>query len=139
MQFGTGWLADRYSKIKAVLLGQISSTLFYFIIPLTGDFWDLLLVRLAMSVGEALTLPAIAAMTTQIGKQYGMAFAHSLLNMGMTLGYSLSPVLFGWAVDNGLGLGRVFHISAVVGFIGVAVFYLIVRLDKSNDGHRLIA
>jgi len=139
LQFGTGWLADRYSKIKVVLLGQISSTLFYFIIPLTGGFWDLLLVRLVMSVGGALTLPAIAAMTTQVGKQYGMASAHSLFNMGMTLGYSLSPILLGLLVDNGLGLNWVFNISAIVGLIGVTVFYLIVRLDKSYDGHHIIA
>jgi len=139
LQLGTGWIADRYSKIKLVFLGQISSTLFYFIIPLTGSFAELFIVRLVMSIGGALTLPAIAAMTTQVGKKHGMASAHSLFNMGMTLGYSLSPVLLGWLVDNGLGLNWVFNISAIVGLTGVAVFYLIARMDKNYDGHRIIA
>ncbi|MBT7289792.1 MAG: MFS transporter [Chloroflexi bacterium] len=136
---GTGWLADKYSKVKLIMLGQISSTAFYFIIPLTDSVNELFVLRLIMSVGGALTLPAIAAMTTQIGKQYGMASAHSLFNMGMTFGYSISPVVLGALVDNGLGIDWVFHISGIVGFIGVAVFYLMVRSDKSDDRQHAFA
>lgn len=132
LQLGTGWLADKYSKVKLIILGQISSTAFYFIIPLTDTVNELLVVRLVMSVGGALTLPSIAAMTTQIGKKYGMASAHSLFNRGMTLGYSLSPVLLGLLVDNGLGIDWVFYISAIVGFIGLAVFYLMARSAKTD-------
>ena len=132
LQLGTGWLADKYSKVKLIILGQISSMAFYFIIPLTDSFAELFIVRLVMSVGGALTLPSIAAMTTQIGKKYGMASAHSLFNMGMTLGYSLSPVLLGLLVDNGLGIDWVFYISAIVGFIGLAVFYLMARSAKTD-------
>jgi MFS transporter, DHA1 family, multidrug resistance protein len=139
LQMGTGWLADKYSKVKLIMLGQISSTAFYFIIPLTDSVNELFVLRLIMSVGGALTLPAIAAMTTQIGKQYGMASAHSLFNMGMTFGYSISPVVLGALVDNGLGIDWVFHISGIVGFIGVAVFYLMVRSDKSDDRQHAFA
>jgi MFS family permease len=139
MQNYAGKLADRYSKTMLVILGQISNTVFYFIIPFTSTFTELLIVRIIMSIGGALTLPAIAAITTEIGKDHGMGSAHGLFNMAMTLGYSAWPFFLAPIKESSLGIDWVFHISGIVGFVGFAAFYFIARLEKGHYGKRAVA
>jgi len=139
LQVYTGKLADRFSKVKLVILGQISNTIFFFVIPFTSNFTDLLFVRILMSIGGALTLPAIAAITTEIGKDHGMGSAHGLFNMAMTLGYTVWPLLLAPIADGRLGVDWVFHISAIVGFVGFGAFYLIARLEKGHYGRHAAA
>jgi dipeptide/tripeptide permease len=79
----------------------------------------------------------MAALTTEIGREYGMSSAHSLFNMGLTLGHMLSPILLGIVYDSWLGVDWVFPIIGIVGYIGLVAFYLIVRSDKSNYGRRV--
>ncbi len=139
LQGYTGKLADRYSKTMLVILGQASNTIFFFVIPFTSTFTELLVVRLLMSIGGALTLPAIAAITTEIGKDHGMGSAHGLFNMAMTLGYSAWPLLVAPIAQSWLGVDWVFHISGIVGFIGFAAFYIIARMEKGHYGKRAVA
>jgi len=92
-----------------------------------------------MSLSGALIFFSKAPRTTEIGRGHGMSSAHSIFNMGMTLGHMLSPILLGIVYDSWLGVDWVFHIIGIVGYIGLVAFYIIVRSDKSNYGRRVAA
>ncbi|MFC1906208.1 MFS transporter, partial [Chloroflexota bacterium] len=129
--FKTGKLGDRYSKIKLIIFGGIATNIFFFAIPLALNITHLLVIRILMAIGPTFTIPTAAAMTTEAGREYGMGASHSLLNMSMSIGHIISPIMLGLIFDR-YGIDWVFNTAGIVGLVGIMAFYLIVRSYKGE-------
>ena len=142
MQGYTGRLADKYSKRLLIILGNILAALPFFLIPLSDSYMVLLAIRTSVAFGPALSMPACAAIVTQVGRKFGMGSAHSIFNMAMTVGHLISPILFGYVLDvikgrnvamygdtgaRIIAIENIFYIAGIIGIIGSIVFYLMTR------------
>jgi len=130
----TGKLGDRYSKIKIIVFGGIATNIFFFAIPYALNIYHLLGIRILMAIGPAFSIPVAAALATEAGREHGMGVAHSMLNMSMSIGHVISPIMLGLLYD-AYGIGWVFNTAGIVGLVGVVVFFLIVRSYK-GDGFK---
>ncbi|MFC1999038.1 MFS transporter [Chloroflexota bacterium] len=130
----TGKLGDRYSKVKIIVFGGIATNIFFFAIPLALNLTHLLVIRILMAIGPTFTIPTAAALATEAGREHGMGVSHSLLNMSMSIGHVISPIMLGLIFDR-YGIGWVFNTAGVVGLVGVFAFFLIVRSYK-GDGFK---
>ncbi|MBT3363556.1 MAG: MFS transporter [Chloroflexi bacterium] len=134
LQFKTGKLGDRYSKVKVIIFGGIATNIFFFAIPFALNLTHLFAIRILMAIGPAFTIPTAAALATSAGRKYGMGVSHSLLNMSMSIGHVISPIMLGLLYDK-YGINWVFNTAGIVGLVGVLAFYLIVKSYK-GDGFK---
>jgi MFS family permease len=130
--FKTGKLGDKYSKIKIIVFGGLATNVFFFALPFALNLTHLLVIRVLMAIGPALTIPTAAALATEAGREYGMGISHSLLNMSMSIGHVISPIMLGLIFDR-YGMNWVFNTAGIVGLAGVFCFVLIVRPYKGGS------
>jgi len=128
----TGKFGDRYSKMKIIIFGGIATNIFFFAIPFALNIYHLLIVRLVMAIGPSFAIPTASALATEAGREYGMGVAHSLLNMSMSIGHVISPLMLGLIFDR-YGINWVFNTAGIVGLAGIFAFFLIVRSYKGSD------
>jgi MFS family permease len=128
----TGKMGDRYSKIKLIIYGGIATNVFFFAIPFALNIYHLLIIRILMAVGPSFTIPTAAAMATEAGREYGMGASHSLLNMSMSIGHVISPLMLGLVYDR-YGINWIFNIAGIIGFVGTLAFSLIALSNKGDS------
>ncbi|MGE0135404.1 MAG: MFS transporter [Dehalococcoidia bacterium] len=134
----TGRLADRFNRRYLVASGLGIAALCLFVIPdlpqvlvdvsILGDAmvvapW-LLLVFVAMGMGEALAMPAQQALFVEAGRRGGMGAVMSLNQMASSLGF-LGGSLLGAAVVSMFGLPAVFRFAGLLVFAGVVAFWVL--------------
>ncbi len=135
LQIKTGKFADKYSKIKIIIFGGIATNIFFFALPFASNMAHLWIIRMLMAIGPSFSIPVAAALATEAGREHGMGVAHSMLNMSMSIGHIISPMLLGLVFD-AYGIGWVFNTAGIVGLVGVMIFSLIVRTYKApTDPH----
>ena len=121
VQVPFGRLADRYSKrLLIIVSGYLSSVAFVTII-FSQSFWELLLISGFTGMLGALAGPALTALAVGEGKQGGMGAVMGVLNMALSVGMMLGPVLAGLLSDV-VGLRPLFGFGAVAGGVGTLVF-----------------
>ena len=121
VQVPFGRMADRYSKRTLIIVsGYLASGAFVTIL-FSGGFWDLLLISGFTGVMGALAQPALTALAAGEGKQGGMGAIMGVLNMALSVGMMLGPVLAGLLSDI-IGLRPLFGFGAVAGGIGTILF-----------------
>ena len=124
MQRPFGVLADRYSKIRLILLGGVVASAGYALLPSARTAWEVLVARLIVSAGGAMGLPALTAIAAIEGRELGVGSTMSTLQSAMSLGMIVGPLLSGVIVDL-VGLRLVFYVGFLMGLLGTAVFYLL--------------
>ena len=134
MQVKTGRFADKHSKIKIIVFGGIATNIFFFALPFALNLTHLLIIRILMAIGPSFSIPVAAALATEAGREHGMGVAHSMLNMSMSIGHIISPLMLGLIYD-AYGIGWVFNTAGIVGLAGIFAFILIVRTYK-GDGFK---
>ncbi len=91
-QFFTGILADRYSKRMLILtgafLGSISSLLTIF----ATDWVQLLLLRILAGIADAIAMPALLVITSELGKEQPGKF-FGILRSSQGMSYVVGPAL----------------------------------------------
>jgi len=112
-----GVFADRFSRKKLVITGNVISALSFFMIPLAGNFLHLILLGILMGLGGALAFPAAAALATEAGRIHGMGNVMGNFNMAMSIGGIIGAVFSGWMMDL-LGITFVFIFGGVTGLAG---------------------
>jgi len=134
LQIKTGRFSDRYSKIKIIVFGGIATNVFFFAIPFAMNLTHLLIIRILMAIGPSFSIPVAAALATEAGREYGMGVAHSMLNMSMSIGHVISPMILGLIYD-AYGINWIFNTAGIIGLAGIFTFVLIVRTYK-GDGFK---
>lgn len=122
-----GDLADRYSKVRLILVGGVLGAVGYALLPTAHTALEVMVARLVVSAGGALGMPALTAIVTIEGRELGLGTTMSVLQSAMSIGMIVGPLLSGFIVDL-IGLNMVFYVGGLIGLAGTAAFYLMQRL-----------
>jgi MFS family permease len=126
LQSYTGRMADTWNRRSMVLWGGLLSMAALALLPRSAGFWPLLAAYIAVTLGQAVGVPAANAYVVNEGRVYGMGTSVTLFMLAMHLGTGLGPVALGGIADR-FGLASVFYSAAVCMAVGLGLFALMVR------------
>lgn len=132
LQMYTGHLADRFNRRLLLIGGSAFNFLILGLIPLSGNFWHLLIIMLIRVAGATITMPTLSALTVEEGRQFGMGTATSILATATSMGMALGPIL-GGAVNDISNTSMVFVFSAVMGMFGTGIYAWFTRQRNIPD------
>lgn len=95
----------------------------------------LMIVAFFIGLGTAVSTPALSALAVSIGSRVGMGSWMGILNAARSIGFILTPLLFGITMDY-LGIDAVFYLLALVVFLGVLGYGYYIR--KRLRGYRFL-
>lgn len=116
-----GMLADRVSHALLIILGGISVSIIYLIIPATVTFSQILLATTLLGLFSVLSQPACTAMLIEEGTHYGTGNTVGIFNGAMNLGFIFGPI-FGAFILNVLGIDAVFYAAGLIGASTILLF-----------------
>ncbi|NQU08615.1 MAG: MFS transporter [Candidatus Abyssubacteria bacterium] len=126
MQYPAGILADKYDRIRIVVLGEILATICFAFFPLVKSFPQLLAVGLAAGTAGGLAMPSILAINTEVGRKYGMAWMMGLFDAAMGFGMLFGALTAG-AVMDAMGIRTVFYYGVFMGVAAIVAFAVLAR------------
>ena len=121
VQVPAGRWADRMSRRFLVSLGGYLGSIAFLTVCYAQGFVHLLLIGTLTGALGAVAMPALTALAADEGQSSGMASVMGVLNMAMSVGMMLGPVLAGTLAEF-FGLRFLFVFGAAVGMIGTLVF-----------------
>jgi MFS family permease len=127
----TGRLADRFDRRLMAAAGSLLHYLAMGCIVIAGSFWQLGLIMVVSGAGFAVAIPAVSALTIEEGRRHGMGTTNAWLQVGMSAGVAVGPVIAG-AVNDAAGLAAVFIMASAIGLPAVASTLWLLRV-KDRD------
>jgi len=127
LQTPMGILADRFDRKKLLMTGGLVASIGYLYMVHTGTILEIFIARIIVSIGGALSLPAVTAIIAEEGREFGSGSTVGVFNTAMSIGQIIGPVLSGILLDL-YGMGSVFYFSGLISFISVFVFWVISRI-----------
>lgn len=116
-----GKLADRYNKYYLIASGTGLVAIALLLVPGFHGFYSYLIFAIFMGVGGGISVPAMFALVTITGRETGQGSAMGVVNMIMSFGMILSPLLCGWIMDF-TNISTVFLISGGIVLLGIPIF-----------------
>ena len=126
LQIYGGNIADRFNRRVLVIIGGLANLTFLALIPLGGNFWQLLGICALGGVAGAISIPALSALTVEEGRRFGMGSAMAMFAMAFGIGMGVGPLLSG-AIVNWVSINSAFYFGAFVGLIGTGLFIWLAR------------
>jgi DHA1 family multidrug resistance protein-like MFS transporter len=126
MQRPCGTLADRYNKIKLIMLGGVVSAAGMASFTLAHTFWEVMLARVIFAAGSALITPSISSIAAIEGRELGVGTTMSIMESAMSLGMMVGPLISGVLADM-FSLKPIFYVGSAISLFGVGVFYALQR------------
>jgi len=126
LQVYGGNIADRFNRRVLVALGNLINLTFLALIPLGGNFWQLLGLCALQGLGGAISMPASSALTVEEGRRFGMGSVMGIFAMAMSIGMAIGPLLSGVIADF-VSINSVFYFGAIMGLIGTGLFVWFTR------------
>jgi MFS family permease len=127
----TGRLADTWDRRRMVIWGGLISAVAVSIMPLTIGFRTVLSAYLAVTVGQAIGIPAANACVVHEGRTFGMGASVTMFMTAMYAGNSTGPVALGYIADR-FGLEIAFYAASVCMAAGAAAFAWLARRYSSD-------
>lgn len=116
-----GRLADRFDKYLLIATGCLTVAVALALVPGFEGLWSYLFFALLMGIGGGISVPAMYALVTIAGRDVGQGAAMGTINMVMSMGMIISPVVCGLFMDQ-TGISSVFYLSAVIVLVVTPVF-----------------
>lgn len=137
IQYPAGLLADRFIGYRKEILfsGAVLSPVMMFLVPLTSNFYLLVLITLMMGLFSAIGRASAIAIRTDRGRVHGMGVVTGAFTTSMSAGQVIGPLAFG-AIADLMKLTDAFYIGGVIGLVGSVVSYLLLR-RKTPEGAEL--
>jgi MFS transporter, DHA1 family, multidrug resistance protein len=135
VQVPAGRLADRMSRRHLATIGGYLGSFAFVAVYYAEGFWHLLFIGCTTGAMGAVAMPAVTALAADEGQYSGMGAVMGVLNMAMSAGMMLGPVLAG-ALAEVIGLRSLFVFAAVVGVLGTFGF---MRLTTEPHAPSLMA
>ena len=132
LQIPFGLLADRYPRLRQIVVGSVFAPLMLIAVPFVGSVWAVAVLTFFMGAFSALGRSSLVAIRTELGRTHGMATLAGLQSGSFAAGQMLGPVVSGVVVD-ALGLFAVFPLGCGVGFAGTAVVVRLIRRWLRKD------
>lgn len=126
LQTPMGMLADRVNRKMLLIGGGLLSAVGYFVLVQTGTIYEIFAARMVVSLGSALSMPAVTAIIAREGKELGSGSTVGVFNTAMSLGQIVGPVFSGYLLDL-YGMGSVFYFSGFISIVSVIAFWGISR------------
>ncbi len=114
LQTPFGRWADHWHKSRIILIGSIIISIGLFAVPFAVNLWQLMALFALIGLGESIVWPALGALATVHGRQYGQGSMMGVFNMAMSAGLFVGAMGVGALVDI-IGLAWSFYI--VAGFL----------------------
>ncbi len=134
-QFFSGFLADRYSKRRLLLVGALFGSISSFLCLAASHWSQLLLFRILGGLADAITMPALLAVTATLGKEHPGKF-FGILRGSQGLSYVVGPLVGSLFSLHSLRLP--FLIDGVFSLIAcVVIFFLFQDSGKAQAEHNL--
>ena len=121
LQVPFGRMADRFDKRLLIISGGLLGSVVFAMVFFAQSFWHLMLIAGVTGAMGALAMPALTALAAEEGSDGNMGAIMGVLNMAMSVGMMLGPVLAGLFSDLS-GLRPLFLFGAGAGLIGTWVF-----------------
>lgn len=121
-----GIIADKSDKIAMLVAGSIMMLIALALMPLSTNFYTLLLFNILMGFGSAVSIPAGSAITAQLGKRLGMGSVMGLFNTAFGIGGGVGPIVAG-LIMVATSLAFVFVSSAIIVLAGTIIFYYLMK------------
>ncbi len=126
-----GWLADRIGPRRVLMLGVIWWGLFTAAVTLlspqlTGLLVVLIVLRLALGMGEAVVYPATNCVVAAWIPSTERGLANGIIFAGVGFGAGITPPIITWFLTH-YGWRSSFWASAVLGLIAGVVWFVIAR------------
>ena len=121
VQVPAGRWADRLSRRFLVSLGGYLGSIAFLTVWYAQGFAHLLIIGTFTGAFGAVAMPALTALAADEGQTSGMGAVMGVLNMAMSVGMMLGPVLAGTLAEF-FGLRFLFVFGAVVGMLGTLGF-----------------
>jgi MFS family permease len=118
-----GKLADQYNKFYLIALGTIIVAVALALVPGFHGFYPYLIYAFLMGIGGGIAVPAMFALVTITGRETGQGSAMGVVNMVMSMGMIVSPLICGWIMDIS-NVSAVFNISAYIVAISTPLFIM---------------
>jgi MFS family permease len=132
MQYPAGVLADKYSRIRIVVVGEILATVCFAFFPIVENFPQLLAVGSAAGIAGGLAMPSVLAINTEVGRDYGMALMMGLCDAAMGFGMLFGALTAG-AVMELIGIRAVFYYGVFMGGVAIVAFALLARRHRRRS------
>lgn len=116
-----GGFADRYNKYLLIATGCIMVAIALALVPGFEGLWAYILFAFIMGAGGGISVPAMYALVTIAGREVGQGGAMGTINMVMSTGMIISPIICGMFMDQA-GISSVFFLSAAIALVTTPVF-----------------
>jgi len=126
LQGSFGWLADRVSRKKLIIVGSLIASLALLLVPVSSSLSFLFIINSIMGVAGAIALPSATALTVTEGRNFGMGSTMGIFNMAMSVGLAGGPMVGGVIYDH-LNISAVYYSAGFFGLLGIAFFIWFVR------------
>lgn len=126
LQTPMGMLADRFNRKILLISGGLVASVGYFYMVHTGTISEIFIARIIVSIGGALSLPAVTAIIAEEGREFGSGSTVGVFNTAMSIGQIVGPVFSGVLLDF-YGMGSVFYFSGFISFCSVFAFWVLSR------------
>jgi len=128
-----GRLADQYNRYHLIAFGTILVAAALGLVPGFHGFVPYLIFSVLMGIGGGLSIPATYALVTITGRETGQGSAMGVVNMVMSLGMIVSPLVCGWIMDL-RDISSVFYISAGIVTASVPLFLIMGVSSQKKPG-----
>jgi len=126
LQVYGGNIADRFNRTALVTISSLANAASLALIPLGGNFWQLLGICALGGISGAIATPAASALSIDEGRRFGMGSTMAILAMAFSIGMAVGP-LMGGVIADFVGINSVFYFGASVGVIGTGLFTWLAR------------
>ncbi len=116
-----GNIADRFNRRVLIVVGSLINLTYLALIPLGGNFWQLLVICTLGGLGGAISMPAASALIVEEGRKFGMGSTIATFAMSMSIGMAIGPIVAGGIADF-ININSVFYFGAAIGLIGTTLF-----------------
>jgi len=120
-----GVLADKYEKTRLILISAVGSAVLLLLVPFSQTFLELFILGLLIGCTWAVLMPATTALAAEFGREYGMASVMSTVNLGMSGGMIVGPIVSGLIMDL-FDLQAIFYFGGSAAVFGALLFYFMV-------------
>lgn len=132
LQIPFGYLADRYPRVRLIVIGSIFAPLFLLAFPYVGSVWGASLLTVGMGGFSALGRAPLVAIRTKLGREHGMGTLAGVQGSAFAIGQMLGPLGSGSVVD-AFGLASVFPFGTLVGCAGTGLVIVWIRRWAKKD------